>query len=187
MTPPDLRELAQQGDLNAIAALLNRQLQPLGMTAQTSLQGEECLVVLLESVEFVPDRYAVVQLIRNELTDLEFDEINRVKVRGRQAGQEELAWSHEVGLEVGTYSMLMVSQAQDQNASVPAPATEANQSQQLLLEPQRWQKIAIGILTAVLVLALLVFAGQKLIPGFSDNIFRPGNNEGNPTVPATQP
>ena len=186
MTPPDLRELAQQGDLNAIAALLNRQLQPLGMTAQTSLQGE-CLVVLLESVEFVPDRYAVVQLIRNELTDLEFDEINRVKVRGRQAGQEELAWSHEVGLEVGTYSMLMVSQAQDQKVPVPAPATEANQSQQLLLEPQRWKKIAIGILTTVLVLALLVFAGQKLIPGFSDNIFRYENNQGNPTVPATQP
>ncbi|MBD2040481.1 hypothetical protein [Microcoleus sp. FACHB-672] len=187
MTPPDLRELAQQGDLNAIEALLNRQLQPLGMTAQTSLQGEECLIVLLESVEFVPDRYAVVQLIRNELTDLEFDEINRVKVRGRQAGQEELAWSHEVGLEVGTYSMLMVSQAQDQKVPVPAPATEANQSQQVLLEPQRWQKIAIGILTAVLFVALLVFAGQKLIPGFSDNIFRSENNQGNPTMPATQP
>ena len=181
MIPPDFRELAQQGDLNAIAALLNRQLQPLGMTAQTSLQGEECLVVLLESVEFVPDRSAVVQLIRNELTDLEFDEINRVKVRARQAGQEELAWSHEVGLEVGTYSMLMVSQAQDQK--VPAPATEADQSQQVLLQPQRWQKIAMGILIAVLLVALLVFAGQKLIPGFSDN----SEYQGNPTVPATQP
>lgn len=180
MTPPDLRELAQQGDLNAIAALLNRQLQPLGMTAQTSLQGD-CLFVLLESKEFVPDRFAVVQLIRNELTDLEFDEINRVKVHGRQAGQETLPWSHEIGLEVGTYSMLMVSQAPDKSAPVPAPPSEVDQSQQLLLNPQRWQKVAIGILIAILLVAALVFAGQKFIAGASHN------NPENPTVPATQP
>ncbi|WP_242063438.1 hypothetical protein [Nostoc sp. FACHB-892] len=38
MTQPNLLELAKQGDAQAIASLMNRQLQPKGITAKVALK-----------------------------------------------------------------------------------------------------------------------------------------------------
>ncbi|WP_277926746.1 MULTISPECIES: hypothetical protein [Nostoc] len=38
MTQPNLLELAKQGDAQAIASLINRQLQPKGITAKVALK-----------------------------------------------------------------------------------------------------------------------------------------------------
>jgi hypothetical protein len=50
-TPPNLTELAKQGNANAIAALMNRQLQPRGITAKAALKVG-CLSVILEEIYF---------------------------------------------------------------------------------------------------------------------------------------
>ena len=47
-------ELARQGDPHAIADLINRNLQPKGIAAKTSIK-ESCLKILLEA-EDVPDQ-----------------------------------------------------------------------------------------------------------------------------------
>lgn len=50
MTQQNILELAKQGDAKAIASLLNRQLQPKGITATAALK-DGCLQVMLEAVE----------------------------------------------------------------------------------------------------------------------------------------
>ncbi|NJK27379.1 MAG: hypothetical protein HC925_00690 [Coleofasciculaceae cyanobacterium SM2_3_26] len=58
----DLLTLAKQGDTQAIAALLNRQLQSKGITARATLKGC-CLHVLLES-DTTPDRATLLPWIQ---------------------------------------------------------------------------------------------------------------------------
>lgn len=53
MAQTNILELAKQGDPKAIAALINRQLQPKGITAKVALK-DNCLQTMLESAQ-VPD------------------------------------------------------------------------------------------------------------------------------------
>jgi hypothetical protein len=95
-TPPNLLELAKQGNANAIAALMNRQLQPKGMTAKAALK-DGCLQIMLESAQ-VPNQQALVAFIRKGITSLEVASIQRMKVYGRHIGEEFPAWSQEFEL-----------------------------------------------------------------------------------------
>ena len=61
-------ELARQGDPHAIADLLNRNLQPKGIAAKTSLK-EACLKILLES-EDVPDQKILANYIYSRRQDI---------------------------------------------------------------------------------------------------------------------
>lgn len=54
-------ELAKQGNPHAIAALMNRQLQPKGITAKATLK-DGCLQIMLESTQ-VPDQQALVSFM----------------------------------------------------------------------------------------------------------------------------
>jgi hypothetical protein len=101
-TPPNLLELAKQGNANAIAALMNRQLQPKGMTAKAALK-DGCLQIMLESAQ-VPNQQALVAFIRKGITSLEVASIQRMKVYGRHIGEEFPAWSQE--FELGRQSNL---------------------------------------------------------------------------------
>ncbi len=123
MAPPTLLQLAQQGDPQAIAALLNRQLQPQGVTAKVAVR-KDGLHVLLESANQAPDRKKFVDTIRTQLSKWEPAEIERVKVYGRQVGEKETAWSQEFGLEFGAYSMMFASQSRDESPSPAANVPE---------------------------------------------------------------
>ncbi|WP_191758172.1 type IV pilin-like G/H family protein [Komarekiella delphini-convector] len=87
-------ELAKQGDAGAIASLMNRQLQPKGITAKVAFQ-DACLQVMLESAQ-VPNQQALVTFVRKGITGLGAVSIERVKVYGRQTGEEFPAWSQEL-------------------------------------------------------------------------------------------
>src|SRR3712207_823046 len=93
---PSLLELAKQGNAQAIAALINRQLQPKGVTAKAALK-DGCLQVMLESTQ-VPNQQALVEFIRKGITSLEAASIQQVKVYGRQTGGEFPSWSQEIEL-----------------------------------------------------------------------------------------
>jgi len=101
MTQTNLLELAKQGNVEAIASLFNRQLQPKGITAKVALK-DACLQVMLESAE-VPDQQALVTFIRKRITGLRVASIERVKVYGRQAGEEFPAWNQEFEIVGLTY------------------------------------------------------------------------------------
>lgn len=89
-------ELAKQGNPHAIAALMNRQLQPKGITAKATLK-DGCLQIMLESTQ-VPDQQALVSFICKGIKSLGAESIKTVKVYGRQTKEEFPAWSQQTQL-----------------------------------------------------------------------------------------
>ncbi|MCT7958429.1 DUF4429 domain-containing protein [Laspinema palackyanum] len=96
MTEGNLLEKAKQGDAQAIAVLMNRQLQPKGITVKTALK-DGCLQVMLESPK-VPSQNALVGWVRKSMTSLGAAPIKKIKVYGRQIGNEFPAWSEEFNI-----------------------------------------------------------------------------------------
>ena len=98
MTQPNILELAKQGDVQAIASLMNRHLHSKGINAKVGFQ-DACLEVTLESAQ-VPNQQILVAFIRKGLTALAAVSVERVKVYGQQTGKNFPAWSKEFNLGI---------------------------------------------------------------------------------------
>ncbi len=96
MTQPNILELAKQGNAEAIASLINRQLQPKGITVKTSIKND-CLNLMLEAVQ-VPNQQTLVAIMRKGITSLGAASIKKVKVYGRKIGESFPAWHEEFEL-----------------------------------------------------------------------------------------
>ncbi|MDX2213370.1 MAG: hypothetical protein SFY66_08785 [Oculatellaceae cyanobacterium bins.114] len=94
---PNLLELAKQGDATAIAALMNRHLQPKGVTATATLE-DGCLQVALESQQ-VPNQPSLTEFIQKGVTNLGVDVIKRVRVYGVQTGKITPVWEQDILLK----------------------------------------------------------------------------------------
>ena len=92
----NITSLAKQGNPNAIAALMNQSLQPKGITAKVALK-DGCLQVMLESTQ-VPSQTSLVAFIKKGVTSLGILSVERVKVYGKQSGEEFPAWNQEFEL-----------------------------------------------------------------------------------------
>jgi RsiW-degrading membrane proteinase PrsW (M82 family) len=90
---PDLFQLAQQGDSNALTRLLNQDLQPRGVAAKVLLR-DKCLKILLSSKRPL-DQKAFVQLVRQRIESLQVPSITLVKIYSQQIGEGIPAWSDE--------------------------------------------------------------------------------------------
>jgi uncharacterized protein (DUF697 family) len=114
-TQPNLLELAKQGNAQAIATLMNRQLQPKAITAKAAIK-EGCLQIMLESAQ-VPNQQALVVFIRKGITNLGAEPIKKVKVYGRQIGEEFPAWNEEFEVVAQTVrSLVELTKQGDVNA-----------------------------------------------------------------------
>lgn len=82
MTQPNLKQLAQQGNIKAISTLMNRTLQAKGITAKVRLK-ESCLQVMLESTQ-IPDQQFCVALIAEGMQRLAIPSIQSLRIFGRQ-------------------------------------------------------------------------------------------------------
>lgn len=89
-------ELAKQGDVKVIAFLLNRQLQPKGITAIVSRQ-DSSLQVMLEA-EKVPSKKILAEWIHKAIVRLDVASIQRINIYGIQTGVKIPAWSQEIEL-----------------------------------------------------------------------------------------
>jgi hypothetical protein len=96
-----VRELAKQGNAKAIATLMNRLLQPNGITAKAALK-HGCLQVILESAQVPSPSWVTV--LHKGLLSLGVTSIKQVKVYGRQVGKEIPGWSQEFKLVPPTNS-----------------------------------------------------------------------------------
>ena len=96
MTQQDILEQAKQGNSQAIAVFMNRQLQSKDITAKVALKGS-CIQIMLESTQ-VPEQQELVTLICKSITTLGATYIERVKIYGRQIGEDFPAWSQEFEL-----------------------------------------------------------------------------------------
>jgi len=100
MSQQNLLELAKQGDVNAIATLINQALQPQGITAKASIKNG-CLQIMLEA-QPAPDQQVIVSLIYDKLVSLDINSFNRVKIYGRETGDDFPDWQQELNLVSST-------------------------------------------------------------------------------------
>jgi small GTP-binding protein len=92
-TPPNLLELAKQGNAKAIASLMNQKLQPEGISAKASRKND-CLKVVLEADD-ISNQQNLVAFVLAEMICLEVKSITKVKVYGLQQRTFDFAWCQE--------------------------------------------------------------------------------------------
>ncbi len=97
MAEDNFLEKARQVDAQALAGLLERSLEPKGITAKVFLK-QDGLKVVLESAG-TPEQQTLVDFIRQEIIGLGIPSIRTVKVLGKQSGSFDCAWQQEIELE----------------------------------------------------------------------------------------
>ena len=88
---PTVQQAAKQGNPQAIAILLNRQLQSKGITAKVSVK-DSCLQIMLESAN-VPNQKGLVATIQKWIDGLGIDSIQKVQIYAKQTGEDIPAWN----------------------------------------------------------------------------------------------
>jgi hypothetical protein len=96
---PNLLATAKQGNPKAIAALMNRSLNPKGVTVKAFMQKQR-LNIFLESAE-VPPQSALMEFTRKGIESLALATVQTVRVHGRQEGSDLPSWVEE--FEIDTY------------------------------------------------------------------------------------
>ncbi|MBD2462347.1 choice-of-anchor D domain-containing protein [Oscillatoria sp. FACHB-1407] len=91
-------QLAKQGDAEAIAALVNRALQPRNIHVVAVSVEDERLHLVLESAQ-APDQETVVPFIRQSINQLGTEAIRAVVLYGKAQDQSTQAWQQEIVLE----------------------------------------------------------------------------------------
>jgi len=154
-----LLELAKEGDPDAIAALMNRVLQPRGVTAKAVLQDRQ-LHILLEA-EQVPNQSTLVEYVCQGVMGLGVKSIEAVTIYGRRLGEVDPAWTRviEMGSEVEVASSAVATMA-----PAAASAGLAGTGQQALSREDEfssvaWQGNLAKVLLGSVVLLLVAFVG----------------------------
>ncbi|OUL22899.1 hypothetical protein BV378_23615 [Nostoc sp. RF31YmG] len=135
MTQLNTLELAKQGDTNAINTLVIEWLGLPSITAKTSLK-QDCLQVMLESAN-IPEQNSLVPLIHDGLIDLGIPTITKVKIFGREAGEDFPDWQQELELEVQPNSLSSTLQAGVGTESSTAITTTPADTQLSIQQPSR--------------------------------------------------
>lgn len=102
MSQSSLVQLAKQGNVKVIAALMNRLLKPQGMVAEINRQNDR-LEILIESEtgeQRIPNQQALVTTIRKWLTTLEIQSVSQVTVFWQKAGQVAPTWAETFDLDL---------------------------------------------------------------------------------------
>jgi hypothetical protein len=100
-------ELAKQGNLAAITALLNRSLQAKGVQAKVVLQ-ERCLKVMLEAAN-IPDQQIFASYVFRGISSLSIPSVDTLQVYGRPVGEKKPSWTEAFHLEQTSSSIDVTS------------------------------------------------------------------------------
>jgi hypothetical protein len=168
MTELNFYELAKQGNPQAIAFLLEANLQSVGIAIAVNLNGD-CLDVIFES-EQVPAQDKFVEFVRSELTDLQPDSISKVKVEGRETGQDAV-WSQEFTLNNRSFYEQTIAEESVANTTVEPPSNDMKTNSYIQEKPPeltgfehrlRSTLILVGIVTGILAIAVVTFVTKTL-------------------------
>jgi hypothetical protein len=110
-------ELAKQGDAQAINALVNRSLNPQGITAKVLCQGDQ-MKIRLESLD-IPDKENLTKYLIQGLGKIGVT-ISYLEVYGKRTGQEGYAWTRAFRVEGGQFTPVAAG-----NSAAPAPVADA--------------------------------------------------------------
>jgi hypothetical protein len=89
-------ELAKQGNLEAISALINRSLSSKGISARVK-RRDDCLQIMLESDQ-IPNQRSLTSFVQNGILKLDIQGIRTLKIFGRIKDDEMPAWSQMIPL-----------------------------------------------------------------------------------------
>lgn len=101
------RRLAAQGDLTALASLMNQQLAEHALQISDLAFKPDGLQLSVEAVE-VPEQAMVVPLLRAYLSQLELPSVTTVTFYGQKLGQELPFWMEKVELDLLVIDPLLV-------------------------------------------------------------------------------
>jgi aspartyl protease family protein len=173
-------ELAKQGNEKAIAALLNRALQPKGISVK-AIRQEGCLRVLLESAQ-LPDQQALVSYLQKNFVKLAVSSIHTIEVQAKQAEVAKIAWSQQIRLQEPQKRVeLSADLAGDRatSASIDTSQVAKPKPTPATLKPKQPQKFYQAGFSAVIAVTL-VFVGASF-----QSILKPGRtNRSNITLSA---
>lgn len=96
MIDPGVLQLAKKGEPKAIASLMNRSLQPKGITVE-AIHQDGCLEIWLKS-ERVLAQQALVTFIRKGMISLEVESLTKIKVYAVQMEENNPDWTEEIHL-----------------------------------------------------------------------------------------
>ncbi|NJM56647.1 MAG: hypothetical protein HC857_03345 [Synechococcales cyanobacterium RU_4_20] len=161
MTSSAVIRLAQEGDAQAITMLINQQLNPRGITAQSTVQGD-CLHILLESPK-TPPQEILVQYLREALTRLAAESIQSAQIYGRPQGEEAPVWVEGVSLHQAVSVLPDEDEDADEDEAPSQPARQRRLSiwGRCLRLWAYWQFASLGVsfvLMFLLAVQSLVFA-----------------------------
>lgn len=111
MTQQNLLQLAKEGNADAIASLMNRHLQPKGITAKAALK-DKCLQIMLEATQ-VPNQRILVPFLQKGIAGLRCEIIKEVKVYGRKIGESFPDWNEEFSVQQADVSLPELAKQKD--------------------------------------------------------------------------
>ena len=95
-----VQQAAKQGNPQAIAILLNRQLQPKGISAKVSAKNSS-FSIIVESIKTLP-QLQLVSFVRQVFVSLDINVWQIVKIYGRRIGEEFPDWHEDILIEQKT-------------------------------------------------------------------------------------
>lgn len=92
----DIVTLAKQRDVKAITELINQKLQTHGVAAKVNIKND-CLQIMLEAKEIV-NQDKIAALLKSEFQRLEVQDINSLRLYGKQYGEDFPDWQGDINL-----------------------------------------------------------------------------------------
>ena len=165
---PQLLQLAQQGNEEALAQLLNQALAHKQITTVVKLTDDKLEISLLS--QQIPESWSSKILIDRELLKLHWSNTLAIQVQAYQKGVEEPSWTEEFLLGTQAQASKIIS-ANKEKISVKESQKKREKQQKNLpikqIEKAGWQALAIGLLLAIILQTFwplkLLFNGFQVI------------------------
>lgn len=124
MTQNPLVEQAKEGNISAIASLMNRLLKSQGMLANVERSGDRLDILIesdlrsLDDEMRIPKRQVLVGMLKKWFITLEVQNVSTIVISWQQAGASEPAWTEEVVLVETEIQLNQESPQVSQNSGV---------------------------------------------------------------------
>ena len=92
-------ELAKQGNTQAIATLMNRALEPNGITVQVNMIGEDKGIRVIGESQEAPNKSFFVDYVHKAIEKLKLPTVKRLYIRGQIAGNKIPVWRQTINLQ----------------------------------------------------------------------------------------
>ena len=92
-------ELARQGNTQAIATLMNRDLEAKGITVQVNMMSEDKGIRVIGESQEAPNKSFFVDYVHKAIEKLKLPTVKRLYIRGQIAGNKIPVWRQTINLQ----------------------------------------------------------------------------------------